>query len=134
MQGSCALSPMEIELAFRKESSELFGSIGRPVARLIVIYRRRRVPQLFYVDSGADIALIPKAVGDLLGLTLGSPQEIREIKGIGERGVPLVIRRLQLQIGSKVFPARVGWCLLEEAPPTLGPARLLPSLRDFIPS
>jgi antitoxin (DNA-binding transcriptional repressor) of toxin-antitoxin stability system len=46
---------MEIEFAFRKESSGLFGFIGRPVARLIVIRRRRRVPQLFYVDSGADI-------------------------------------------------------------------------------
>jgi hypothetical protein len=75
---------MEIEFAFRKESSGLFGSIGRPVARVIVMHRRRRVPQLFYVDSGADITLIPKSVGDLLGLTLASPQEIREIKGIGE--------------------------------------------------
>jgi hypothetical protein len=72
---------MEIEFAFRKESSGLFGSIGRPVARVIVIHRRRRVPQLFYVDSGADITLIPKSVGDLLGLTLASPQEIRETKG-----------------------------------------------------
>ena len=111
---------MEIEFAFRKESSGLFGSIGRPVARLIVIHRRRRVPQLFYVDSGADITLIPKSVGDLLGLTLTSPQEIREIKGIGERGVPIVIRCLRLQVGSKVFPARVGWCLLEEVPLLLG--------------
>ena len=31
---------MEIEFAFRKESSGLFGSIGRPVARVIVIHRR----------------------------------------------------------------------------------------------
>jgi hypothetical protein len=77
---------MEIEFAFRKESNGLFGFIGRSVARLIVIHRKRRVPQLFYVDSGADITLIPKSVGDLLGLTLASPQEIREIKGIGERG------------------------------------------------
>jgi hypothetical protein len=78
------------------------------------------VPQLFYVDSGADITLIPKSVGDLLGLTLASPQEIHEIKGIGERGVPIVIRRLRLQVGSKVFRARVGWCLLEEVHLLLG--------------
>ena len=110
----------EIEFAFRKETSALFGSIGRPVARLIVIHRRRRVPQLFYVDSGADITLIPKSVGDLLGLTLASPKKIHEIKGVGERGVPIVIRRLRLQVGSKVFPARVGWCLLEEVPLLLG--------------
>lgn len=111
---------MEVEFSFRKERSDLFGSIWRPVARVIVIHRRRRIPQLFYVDSGADVTLIPKSVGDLLGLTLGSPQEIREIKGIGERGVPIVIRRLQLQVGSKVFPARVAWCLLEEVPLLLG--------------
>jgi hypothetical protein len=111
---------MEIEFAFRKEHSDLFGSISRPVARVVVVHRRRRIPQLFYVDSGADITLIPKSVGDLLGLKLTSPREIREIKGIGERGVPIVIRRLQFQVGSKVFPVRVAWCLLEEVPLLLG--------------
>ena len=111
---------MEVEFAFRRESSDLFGPIWRPVARVNVIHRRRRVPQLFYVDSGADITLIPKSVGDLLGLTLTSPKQVREIKGIGERGVPIVIRRLQLQVGSKVFRARVAWCLLEEVPMLLG--------------
>lgn len=111
---------MEVEFSFRKERSDLFGSVWRPVARVIVIHRRRRIPQLFYVDSGADVTLIPKSVGDLLGLTLASSQEIREIKGIGERGVPIVIRRLQLQVGSKVFPVRVAWCLLEEVPLLLG--------------
>jgi len=111
---------MEVEFAFRRESSNLLGAIGRPVARVIVMHRRRRVPQLFYVDSGADITLIPKSVGDLLGLTLASSREIREIKGIGERGVPIVIRRLRLQVGSKIFSARVAWCLIEEVPLLLG--------------
>ena len=111
---------MEVEFAFRREGSDLFGFIWRPVARVIVIHRRRRVPQLFYVDSGADVSLIPKSVGDLLGLKLNSPKEIQEIKGIGERGVPIVIRRLQLQVGYKVFSARIAWCLLEEVPLLLG--------------
>jgi hypothetical protein len=111
---------MEVEFAFRREGSDLFGSIWRPVARVTVIHRRRRVPQLFYVDSGADVTLLPKSVGNLLGLTLVSPQEIQEIKGIGERGVPIVIRRLKLQVGSRVFPVRVAWCLLEEVPLLLG--------------
>ena len=111
---------MEVEFAFRKERSNLLGSIWRPVARVIVIHRHRRVPQFFYVDSGADLTLIPKSVGDLLGLTLASPQEIQEIKGIGEHGVPIVIRRLKLQLGPKIFSARVAWCLLEEVPLLLG--------------
>jgi hypothetical protein len=111
---------MEVEFAFRREGSDLFGPIWRPVARVTVIHRRRRVPQLFYVDSGADVTLLPKSVGNLLGLTLVSPQEIQEIKAIGERGVPIVIRRLKLQVGSKVFPVRVAWCLLEEVPLLLG--------------
>ena len=111
---------MDVEFAFRREHSDLIGSIWRPVARVIVMHRRRHVPQLFYVDSGADVTLIPKSIGGLLGLTLASPREIREIKGIGERGFPIVIRRLQLQVGSKVFPARVAWCLLEEVPLLLG--------------
>jgi hypothetical protein len=111
---------MEVEFAFRKETSDLFGPLVRPVARIILIHRHRVVPQFFYVDSGADITLIPKSVGQLLGLSLATPQEIREIKGVGERGVPIVIRQLQLQVGSKMFPARVAWCLLEEVPLLLG--------------
>ncbi len=111
---------MEVEFGFRRERSDLFGFIGRPVARVTVIHRRRRVPQLFYVDSGADVTLIPKSVGDLLGLTLASPKQIQEVRGIGEQGVPIVIRRLQLQVGSKIFSARVAWALLEEVPLLLG--------------
>jgi hypothetical protein len=112
---------MEIEFAFRKESSGLFGFIGRPVARLIVIRRRRRVPQLFYVDSGADITLIPKSVGDLLGLTLASPQErFARSKGSANGECLVSYASLRLQVGSKIFSARVGWCLLEEVPLLLG--------------
>ena len=111
---------MEVEFGFRKERSDLFGFVWRPVARVTVIYRRRRVPQLFYVDSGADVTLIPKSVGDLFGLTLASPKQIKEIIGIGEQGVPIVIRRLQLQVGSRILSARVAWALLEEVSLLLG--------------
>ena len=111
---------MNLEFAFRRERSDLFGFVWRPVARVTVIHRRRRVPQLFYVDSGADVTLIPKSVRDLLGLKLASPRETQQIRGIGEQGIPIVIRRLKLQVGPRIFPARIAWSLLEEVPLLLG--------------
>ena len=59
---------MEIEFGFRKEKSSLFGEIKRPVARVILINKEIKIPEIFYVDSGADITLIPRSVGELLQL------------------------------------------------------------------
>lgn len=46
------------------------------------------MPAFMYVDSGADVTLIPKSFGELLGFRLES-SKIQEIKGIGEGTVPV---------------------------------------------
>ena len=53
---------MEIEFDFKEEQSRLFGPVLRPVARIILINNEIEVPENVYVDSGADISLIPKSV------------------------------------------------------------------------
>lgn len=111
---------MEIEFDFREESSGLFGKIKRPVAKITLINKNKTVPQIFYVDSGADITLIPRSVGEILDLDNPSPSEIVEIKGIGERGVPIVIRSVAIQFGNFSNKVRIGWSLIEEVPLLLG--------------
>ena len=59
---------MEIEFGFRKEQSGLFGAIERPIARVILSNRGVQLPEIFYVDSGADLTLIPRSVGEILKL------------------------------------------------------------------
>jgi len=70
-----------------------------------------------YIDSGADLTIIPYRLGLMLGLRLEGP--IEEVHGIGG-GIPIIIRHLELRIGDVVISARVGWSLREDVPLLLG--------------
>lgn len=73
-----------------------------------------------YIDSGADVTLIPLSLGELLGFKMGK-EKIEEIGGI--RGaVPVVYKKLQVKIGEKVLSVLAAWALIEEVPPLLGRA------------
>lgn len=111
---------MEVEFSFKKENSRIFGLIPRPVARIILINGNEQVPEMVYVDSGADVTLIPKSVGELLNFKIGADDKIEEIKGIGERGIPVVIKKVKIKIGEKLIDARIAWSLVEEVPLLLG--------------
>lgn len=111
---------MEIEFDFRKEKSGMFGEILRPVAKVNLLHKNISIPEIFYVDSGADITLIPRSVGELLALENPTPQEIIDIKGIGEKGVPIVLRRVKIMLGDFKVDARIGWALIEDVPLLLG--------------
>lgn len=121
---------MDIEFDFREEQSRIFGSILRPVARIILINGEVEAPEHLYVDSGADISLIPKSVGDILGFAIEKMDEITEIKGVGERGVPIIIKKLKIRIGEKLLETRIAWALIEEVPMLLGRADIF-SLFDI---
>ena len=110
---------MEIEFAFRKEESKIFGEILRPVARIILINGEKEIAEHLYVDSGADVTLIPKSVGDWLGFQIGN-DPILEIKGVGERGLPIIVKEVKMKIGEKTFDSKVAWALIEEVPLLLG--------------
>ncbi|MBI4981361.1 hypothetical protein HZC30_07465 [Candidatus Woesearchaeota archaeon] len=113
---------MEIEFDFKKEESKIFGSILRPVARVFLIHEDKEVAEHLYVDSGADVSLIPKSVGDWFGFKVGDEEEITEIKGVGERGVPIIIKKIKMRIGEKELETRIAWALVEEVPLLLGRA------------
>ena len=88
---------MEVEFDFKEEESKLFGSILRPVARIALVKDGKEFPEHVYVDSGADISLIPKSVGDALDFEIEKTDKIIEVKGIGERGVPIIIKKLEMR-------------------------------------
>ncbi len=111
---------MEVEFDFKKEESRIFGPILRPVARVILINNEKELPEHLYVDSGADISIIPKSVGDWLGFNVEKEDLITEIKGIGERGVPIIIKKVKMKIGEKEFESRIAWALIEDVPLLLG--------------
>lgn len=111
---------MEIEFDFREERSKIFGPILRPIAKITLINDDMEVPEYLYVDSGADISLISKSVGDLLGFKIEDDDQITEVKGIGERVVPIIIKKIKMKIGDKLLNTRIAWALIEEVPLLLG--------------
>jgi hypothetical protein len=111
---------MELEFDFKEEESRIFGPILRPVARVVLINQGIEVPEYPYVDSGADISLVSKSVGDLLGFKIEENEIVEEIKGVGERGIPIIIKKIKMKIGEKEIETRVAWALIEEVPLLLG--------------
>ncbi|MEW5936958.1 MAG: aspartyl protease family protein, partial [Candidatus Thermoplasmatota archaeon] len=71
------------------------------------------------IDSGADLTLIPLSLGKLLGLEL-KKEDIHELRGVGERAVPVVIREINIKIGEHRIKTRTAWALIEDVPPLLG--------------
>lgn len=72
-----------------------------------------------YIDSGADITLIPRQLGETLGFEIAG-DEIIEIGGLGDAKVPVIIKTVTMLLGEKKINCRIAWALVEEVPPLLG--------------
>ena len=108
---------MRVEFPYRKEKSSTFRVIFRPVAKVIL---EDEFDQWLYVDSGADITLIPLSVGDLIGLRRLKQDKPQRIMGVGKSSVPIIVKTTSMRIGSMSFRARVAWSQVEEVPLLLG--------------
>lgn len=108
---------MRVEFPYRKERSSTFRVILRPVAKVIL---EEEFDQWLYVDSGADITLLPLSVGDLIGFRRLRQDKLQKIMGVGKSSVPIIVKRAAMRIGSLRFAARVAWSQVEEVPPLLG--------------
>ena len=107
-----------VRFDFRKEKSKHFGTIYRPVAK-VKLFGEVIVKEIFYVDSGADLTIIPRSVGELLGLKL-KESEIIDLYGVGEGALSVVIKKIKMVIVDKKIEARIGWALTEKVPLLLG--------------
>lgn len=65
------------------------------------------------VDSGADISIIPKFVGEDLGLKIDETDYIDKAEGVNGT-VDYIIKNLSLNIDGHSFKAPVGWVITEE--------------------
>ncbi|MGA2387288.1 MAG: hypothetical protein ABSG33_12245 [Candidatus Bathyarchaeia archaeon] len=108
-----------VEFLYRKEKSGLLGEILRPIAQLEIKSEKSDwYPVIMYVDSGADISLVPRNFGLLLGLDL--TQNLGQIRGIGEAIVPLSLQDIILRIEEQEMQVRIAVALINEVPYVLG--------------
>ncbi len=111
---------MNIEFKYRKMESTIVGTIERPLADIFVKSKDGDWIEFHpFIDSGADITLLPYSFGIMLDLSkeLG---DIKELKGVRGIGLPVIITRVKMRIGEVELEPRVAWALIEEAPPLLG--------------
>ncbi len=73
-----------IRYRYRKETGSL-GTIARPVANVIFVNGDLKVEAPMYIDSGADLTMIPLRFGRALGLQHSSSESSEEFPGVGFR-------------------------------------------------
>jgi hypothetical protein len=107
-----------VEFDYRQETVR-GETVYRPVARVALRNEGKTVVFFPYIDSGADVTLIPRSIGEALGLGLNK-SDIEELAGIGEGKVAVVRQQVGMSVGSTTFPCEIAWALIEEVPPLLG--------------
>jgi len=103
-----------------KEEEGSFGSVLRPVAEVILENGDIRVGIPMYIDSGADISLIPLKFGRSLGFKQEEGDTIREIKGVSGVSIPYILKKVSLILNGKKIEIRVVWALVEKVPTLMG--------------
>lgn len=104
---------------YKEESLGDKRKIKRPVADVYLKTKDNSWIEFHpYIDSGADVTVIPLSLGKLLGFELdeGKIQQIGGIRG----SVPVIYTRAVLKIGGKEVTTQVAWALIEDVPPLLG--------------
>jgi predicted aspartyl protease len=108
-----------VEFKYRKEKSGILGEILRPVAQLEIKSEKSNwFPIIMYIDSGADISLVPRNFGLLLGLNL--TENLGQIRGIGEAIVPLSLQNVKMKIENHEIKVKIAVALINEVPYVLG--------------
>lgn len=104
---------------YKKESLGHGGTIQRPVADISLKTKQNAWIEFHpYIDSGADVTMVPLSLGKLLGFEVGEGK-IQQIGGI--RGsVPVIYIKVSMKIEREEFLAQVAWALIEDVPPLLG--------------
>ncbi len=72
-----------------------------------------------YIDSGADMSLLPRQLGEAIGLALAR-DNTQEVQGIGGRSIPVIMSAVKMRIGRRVIDARIACSLSEDVPLILG--------------
>lgn len=103
---------------FRKEKSNL-GVVLRPVADVKLEINGNIIEVPMYIDSGADISMIPLKLGKAIGFKQTPSDIIYEARGISG-GVPYILKEVFFILDEHKFKAKIAWALIEEVPILLG--------------
>lgn len=107
---------------WRAEYSRIFGIVYRPIADIEIRSKESEwIAIKPYVDSGADISLFPRSVGEvLLGLKIESGKE-HLLHGIGMQPIKSFVHDgIQMRLGHEALEIRAAFAEVDAVPHLLG--------------
>lgn len=107
-----------IEFRYQEEYSDKFGKILRPLALVTLSAHRRALQAAMYIDSGADLTMIPLRAGKDLGFEIDR-RKVFKMGGIAG-SLSCLLEKVEVAIGPKKLAADVAWALSDAAPFLLG--------------
>ena len=108
-----------IEFSYKEERLSESKTVFRPVADVIIIAGDNTEVEIpMYIDSGADLSLIPLRFGKALGFTKEG-KSIEEMRGIAST-LPYIRQNVKFKFNNEIIDAEIAWALIEEVPALLG--------------
>jgi hypothetical protein len=97
------------------------SSVWKPRTLVVIAYQHYVLPRLrLLVDSGADITVITRSDGNLLGLTIEPGEAPMYLRGFSGHVVAGYRRDVTVTIQGHSFPAPVFWAASDEVHRVLG--------------
>lgn len=118
-----------IRFKYERQQSLHWGEILRPIATVILEVNQKKIETSMFIDSGADITMLPFNLGRALGFKQTPSDKIYEIRGVSGGGVAYILKTAYLTIGRHRFKIRIAWALIEEVPLLLGRMDIFPRFK-----
>lgn len=111
------------EFEYKEKNSEIFKKVNRPLIQIEIFSENRKIwipMEDTLVDTGADLSLLPRVIGDLLldDITIGRQIEIRGVVPYSK--LICYLHKFRVRIGNKEFNCLIGIADSDNVPPILG--------------
>ena len=119
---------MKFTFKYRREEAKK-RIIYRPIVKLSLKSTDGRWYMFTaYVDSGADVSMLPKGDAELLGIRIYAG-EYWPLTGIGRAIIPAYLHEVMARIGTLEFPMHVAFADSDEVPRIVGRADVFTRFR-----
>lgn len=122
---------MKVKFSFEAKSSELFGIVARPIARVDFWSNLSNnwVEIIMLVDTGADYTLLPKYYAEDLGINLEKDCKIYSTFGVGGSETVYLLENIKVKLRRWEFDIPIGFLERDNIPPLLGRQKFLEDFR-----
>jgi predicted aspartyl protease len=105
---------------WRIEGSEIFGTIKRPVVETFIKDRSGSWKAItLYIDSGADVTILSRSFGELLGFNIEKGRPAR-FKGFGKGHVETFLHNADIKIDDISVKTKIAISKYDDVPNVLG--------------